>query len=65
MLSLMDDLRKPETLEDVAALCMGASAVDRIIEGVSLPGWEEPRDHIAEGERRGGPTTAAVMSSVK
>jgi len=53
MLRLMADLRKPETLIDVATLCMERQEVDRIIEGVSLPGWERPRDHIAEGERRG------------
>jgi hypothetical protein len=49
---LAADLRKPETLEELAALRLERAAVDRIIEGDSLPGWERPQ-HWFDADRSG------------
>lgn len=50
---LWRDINSPETLLDVAALRMERQEVDAIIEGVSLPGWDRPRDEWEEAARRG------------
>lgn len=51
---LLRDIRSQETLTDLAALRMESNReADRIIEGVSLPGWERPRDEWDEAARRG------------
>lgn len=49
---LWRDINSQETLTDLAALRLDTE-VDQIIEGVSLPGWDRPRDEWEEAARRG------------
>lgn len=42
-----------DQLIDIAAERLERAAIDRIIEGDSLPGWERPRDWFEETLRRG------------
>jgi hypothetical protein len=50
---LWRDIHSSETLVDVAARRIERQEVNRIIDGVSLPGWERPRDEWEEAARRG------------